>query len=349
MVGCVLVKDESIVGEGFHLAAGRPHAEVEALTSAADSARGATAYVTLEPCAHVGRTPPCTRALIESGIARVVAAVQDPNPKVSGRGFETLRAAGIEVEVGLMAAEARELNRAYFHFHATGRPFVTLKAAMSLDGKIAARSGDSKWITSEASRELVHRLRAQSAAILCGVGTVLADDAMLTARIPNVPRQPLRVVLDSDLRTPPGARIARTASEVPTLIAVARGAAGERAQQLKDQGVEILHLPRDNSGRVLLEPLLEELGRRSITSVLVEGGGETHAAFIEQRLFHRMLWFIAPKLIGGRNAPTSVEGSGVEQIEAAVKLKRLRIRRIGPDLLVETAPESAGEVGPKPA
>ncbi len=341
MVGCVLVKDGSVVGEGYHRAAGLPHAEAEALTAAGAAARRATAYVSLEPCAHVGRTPPCSKALIEAGIQRVVAAVQDPNPAVSGRSAAEFAAAGIRVDAGLMEAEARELNRAFFHFHVTGMPFVTLKAAMSLDGKIATRTGDSKWITSEAARRYVHRLRAQSGAVLCGIGTVLADDSLLTARIPGVPRQPLRVVLDSDLRTPPESRLARTAAEVPTLLAVARGAAGERAQELRALGVEILGLPRDASGRVLLQPLLEELGKRGIISVLVEGGGETHAAFIEQRLFHRMMWFVAPKIIGGRSAPSSVEGTGAEMMEMAARLQRLKVRRIGPDLLIETGPVPA--------
>ena len=341
MVGCVLVRDGKVVGEGYHRAAGLPHAEAEAVAVAGGSARGATAYVSLEPCAHTGRTSPCSRALIEAGIRRVVAAVQDPNPVVAGKGAAELRAAGIEVELGLMEAEARELNRAFFHFHATGMPFVTLKAAMSLDGKIATRTGDSKWITSEAARRYVHRLRAQSGAVLCGIGTVLADDSLLTARIPGVPRQPLRVVLDSDLRTPPESRLARSAGEIPTLIAVARGATGERAQELRAQGVEVLGLPRDASGRVLLQPLLEELGRREVISVLVEGGGETHAAFIEQRLFHRMMWFIAPKLIGGRSAPSSVEGTGAEMMDNAARLERLKVRRIGPDLLIETGPLNA--------
>jgi diaminohydroxyphosphoribosylaminopyrimidine deaminase / 5-amino-6-(5-phosphoribosylamino)uracil reductase len=339
MVGCVIVRAGTVVGEGYHPVAGAPHAEVFALRQAGALARGATAYVTLEPCSHYGRTPPCSLALIEAGVSRVVSAVQDPNPKVAGRGLEQLRQAGVQVEAGLLEADARILNEAFFHFHQTGLPFVTLKAAVSLDGKIATRNGDSKWITCERARAYVHQMRARSGAVLCGVGTVLADDPLLTARLrPAPPRQPLRVVLDTHLRTPPDSRLVRTASEIPTLIATSEEAPEEQARNLVNLSVEILRLPTDIYGQVSLGALLQEMSRRDIISILVEGGGETHASFLTSRLVNRLAWFVAPKLIGGRAAPTSVEGEGARSMAEAVPVTDLRLRRFGPDVLMDGVP-----------
>jgi diaminohydroxyphosphoribosylaminopyrimidine deaminase/5-amino-6-(5-phosphoribosylamino)uracil reductase len=338
MVGCVLVKDGTVVGEGWHPYAGALHAEAFALQSAGEKARGATAYVSLEPCVHFGRTPPCSRALIAAGVARVVAAVTDPNPQVAGQGLAALREAEIAAEVGLLESEARRLNEAFFHFHATGKPFVTLKAAMTLDGKIATRTGDSKWITGARARRYVHRLRAQSGAVLCGVGTVLADDPLLTARLPGMPRQPLRIVLDTHLRTPPDSKLVATARETPVLVATGEAADRKKAALLEAQGVEILRLPADINEQVSLDCLLEEMGRREIISLLVEGGGRTHAAFLEGRHAHRLLWFVAPKLIGGRDAPTSVEGDGAAAMADAVTLTEVRVRRCGPDILIDCVP-----------
>ena len=350
MVGCVIVRDGEVVGEGYHPAAGQPHAEVFALQAAGERARGATAYVTLEPCCHWGRTPPCTDALIAAGVARVVAAATDPNPLVNGRGLEALRVAGIAVSVGTLEAEARRLNEAFVHFHTVGTPFLTLKAAMTLDGKIATYSGDSKWITGEAARRYVHRLRAQSGAVMIGIGTLLADDPLLTARLQQEepPRQPLRIVVDSRLRTPTDAQAVRFAAQSPAdrplLIATTESADRARECALQREGVEILRLPAGEDGRVDLAALCAHLAHRRIISVLVEGGGTLHAALLETRLAHKALFFIAPMLVGGRNAPTPVEGSGVAAISQAIPLDSLRVRRFGTDLAVE----GSIAIGPHP-
>ena len=338
LVGCVIVRDGRLVGEGYHVAAGRPHAEAEALAAAGADARGATAYVTLEPCAHFGRTPPCSQALIRAGVARVVAAVQDPDPRVSGRGLAELREAGVAVEAGLLGEEAERLNAAYFHFQRTGGPHVTLKVAMSLDGKIATHTGESAWITGERARRHVHRIRGQAGAVLVGVGTVLADDPDLSCRLPGTPRQPLRVVADSALRTPPESRLARTARRSPVAVATLPDASPQRARALEEQGVEILRIPADDSGKVSLDGLLAALGARGVASVLVEGGGTIHAAILERRLVHRLLWFIAPRIIGGRDAPTPVEGTGAARMAEVQNLRDVRLRRFWPDLLIEAVP-----------
>jgi diaminohydroxyphosphoribosylaminopyrimidine deaminase/5-amino-6-(5-phosphoribosylamino)uracil reductase len=341
MVGCVLVKDGVAVGEGWHPVAGQPHAEIFALREAGEKAQGATAYVTLEPCSHWGRTPPCAEALLRAGVARVVAATQDSNPRVGGRGLERLRAAGVAVSVGVLEAEARQLNEAFFHFHETGTPFVTLKAAMTLDGKIATRAGDSKWITGPAARRYAHRLRAQSGAVMIGIRTLLADDAQLTARLQGValPRQPLRIVVDSHLRTPPDAQAVRLASEAPgtqpLLIATTEGAPQEPERVLQREGVAILRLPASPNGRVDLTTLCAHLAQREVISVLAEGGGELHAALLAAHLAHKALFFLAPKIVGGRSAPTPVEGEGCAAIAQAVALDALRVRRFGPDLAIE--------------
>src|SRR5579884_852488 len=344
MVGCVLVNEGVVVGEGYHPAAGQPHAEVFALRAAGEGARGATAYVTLEPCCHWGRTPPCTRALIAAGVARVVAATTDPHPRVAGKGLEELRAAGIAVSVGLLEAQARQLNEAFFHYHTVGTPFVTLKAAMTLDGKIATRTGDSRWITGETARRYVHRLRAQSGAVMVGIGTLLADDAQLTARLPGIvlPRQPLRIIVDSRLRTTPEAQAVRLAAQSPVqrplLIATTEAMSDEkraRAEALERQGVEVLRLPATAEGRVDLRCLLASLAQRHIISVLVEGGGALHAALLAANLAQKALFFIAPKIVGGRDAPTPVEGTGVPLMAQAYTLDRLRLRRFRQDVAIE--------------
>jgi diaminohydroxyphosphoribosylaminopyrimidine deaminase / 5-amino-6-(5-phosphoribosylamino)uracil reductase len=339
MVGCVLVRDGVRVGEGYHLVAGGPHAEVNALRAAGNQARGATAYVTLEPCSHFGRTPPCADALIEAGVSRVVAAVTDPNPKVAGTGLKRLRAAGMSVEVGLMAVEAERLNDAFFHFQRTGRPFVIQKAAQTLDGKIATRTGDSRWVTGEKARAFVHRLRARSGAVLVGVGTAIADDPLLTARLPgDSPRQPVRIVLDPHLRLPPNGQLARTARETPTLVVTRHGADPSRSKTLHTCGIEILPWHTDTDDRIELTSLMDELGRREIVSILVEGGATTHAAFLEARLANRLLWFVAPKVVGGREAPSAVGGNGIALMADAIGVDSLRIRRFGPDILLDGTP-----------
>ena len=341
MVGCVIVRDGAIVGEGFHPFAGQPHAEVFALREAGEKAKGATVYVTLEPCSHWGRTPPCADALTSAGVARVVAATTDADPRVRSRGLERLRQAGIAVTVGVLEARARRLNEAFFHFHKTQTPFITLKTAMTLDGKIATATGDSQWITSEASRRYVHLLRAQSGAVLTGIGTALADDPQLTARLPGIelPRQPLRIIVDSHLRTPPtskAAEIARANPDfAPLLIAATESASAEREAALTCPGVEVLRLPADASGRVDLISLREALTKRRIISILTESGGELNAALIAAGLPQKALFFIAPKLLGGRDAPTPLEGAGFARMAQAKPLTSLRSRRFQGDVLLE--------------
>lgn len=341
MVGCVLVRDGVVVGAGYHAYPGQPHAEVVALRAAGATAEGATAYVTLEPCCHWGRTPPCTDALIAAKVARVVAATTDKDPRVGGQGIAKLRDAGIETTVGVLEARARQINEAFFAFHETGQPFVTLKAAMTLDGKIATHTGDSKWITGDRARRYVHQLRAQSGAVLAGVGTVLADDPALTARLPGVslPRQPLRVIVDSRLRTPPESQAVRLAAEsggcAPLLIATTGNADERNLQHLKQNGIEIVQLPATPEGRVDLKALMAHLAARQIISVFVEGGGEIHAALLQEDLAQKVLFFIAPKLIGGRIAPTPIAGQGIARMADAIPLRLLHTRRLGADIALE--------------
>ncbi len=327
-VGCVIVGGHGhIVGEGFHRRAGLPHAEVEALAKAGKRACGGTAYVTLEPCDHTGRTGPCTRALIHAGIARVVAAVGDPNPRVRGRGLRRLRAAGVVVETGLFEEEARELNGGFFSWITTGRPRVTLKAAVSLDGRLAASSGDSRWVSGVESRRMAHRLRNQADAVLVGAATVRVDDPELTARIPGG-RDPLRVILDGKLRIPPTARVVRSGTLVVTSPTAPRAA----ETRLCARGAEVLRLP-GHQGRVDLPALLDELGRRNVLELLVEGGGVVHAAFLAAGLGDRLVLFIAPLLIGAAGVPLIALPGGARMAEAR-RLVAVSTRRLGGDIML---------------
>ncbi|MDR7435519.1 MAG: bifunctional diaminohydroxyphosphoribosylaminopyrimidine deaminase/5-amino-6-(5-phosphoribosylamino)uracil reductase RibD [Armatimonadota bacterium] len=332
MVGAVVVKDGKIVGRGFHQAAGGPHAEVLALEEAGELAKGATLYVTLEPCAHYGRTPPCTEAIISAGIHRVVAPMEDPDPRVRGRGFTRLREAGIQVEVGLLAEEAEQLNAAYLKHRRTGLPLVIVKWAMSLDGKIATPTGESKWITGEEARELVHQMRSRCDAIAVGINTVLRDDPLLTARIPGG-RDPLRVVVDSRLRIPLEAQVITVPSQAATVVATTSQAPMEKIHKLESRGVEVWVLDGPE-GKVDLHRLLEELGRREILSVLVEGGGTLIAGFVEAGLVDRVAAFVAPLIIGG-NGPSPVQGVGVASLAEALHLTKVSIRQVGRDVLIE--------------
>lgn len=334
LVGAVLVRDGEVVGEGFHAVAGGPHAEIEALAAAGERARGATLYLTLEPCVHHGRTPPCVPALATAGIRRAVVAIQDPNPLVSGRGLQALRAAGIEVAVGVLAPEAGAQNRIFFTAMRRGRPHVTLKAAMTLDGKIADREGGSRWITGEAARGLAHRLRSEADAIVVGARTVLCDDPELTVRLDRPwPREPFRVVLDSGARTPPGARLITAGAPARALIAVGAAAPAERIERLQAGGATVIRLP-GRDGRVDPGALLADLFARDVRAVLVEGGGEVHAAFLDAGLVDRVVVFLAPRLLGGRDAPTVIEGRG-RTLQDAVPLGDLSVRKVGRDLLIE--------------
>ena len=332
-VGAVVVRDGRIVGEGRTRPAGQSHAEVVALRQASELARGATLYVTLEPCSHYGRTPPCANAVIAAGIAEVHASIQDPNPQVAGRGLETLRQAGIPVSVGLGSERAEELAAPHAKLVTTGTPLVTLKFAMSLDGKIATRTGDSKWITSEEARRHVHELRARSDAIMAGIGTVIADDPMLTARDEDgapLPSQPLRVIVDSRARISPESAALRQPGH--TLIAVARASREDRAR-LESDRVALFAAP-DPGGRVDLPALMAELGRRRMTSLFVEGGGTLAGSLLDAGLVDRIIAFIAPVIIGGEDAPSPIRGKGAQKMADALRLNSTQISQFGPDLSI---------------
>jgi diaminohydroxyphosphoribosylaminopyrimidine deaminase / 5-amino-6-(5-phosphoribosylamino)uracil reductase len=334
MVGAVVVVGAEIVGAGAHLAAGTRHAEVEALDAAGARARGATLYVTLEPCAHQGRTPPCAPAVIAAGVRRVVIAVEDPDPRVSGRGVAWLRSAGIAVEVGVHAEEAARQNRVFLTAVGAGRPHVTLKVAASLDGRIADGAGESRWITGEASRQRAHRLRAESDAIVVGVGTVLRDDPRLDVRLESAwPREPYRIVLDTRARTPTTARLLKAGRPERALIAVGDDAPADAVRRLEDAGATVVRCPAA-SGRVELHAALAALAAREVRGVLVEGGGIVHGAFADADLVDRVAVFLAPLLLGGREAPSMVAGTG-RALPDAIRLRALEVTRFGDDLLVE--------------
>ena len=337
MVGAVVVKGETVLGQGYHPRAGQPHAEVLALRQAGRKSRGATLYLNLEPCDHYGKTPPCTQAILAARIKRVVAGMKDPNPLVSGKGITRLRRAGVQVQVGVLEKECRELNSAFGKFITTREPFVTLKAAATLDGKVATRSGDSRWISSEASRKYVHRLRQTMDAVMVGIGTVLKDDPLLTARLPGVKRsgQPLRVIVDSRLRIPLNSQVVRTASHYPTLVATTKKASPIKIKRLAGEKLEILVIENDARGRVSLKGLMKELGRRGVVSVLLEGGSTLNASALKEGIVDRLLFFFSPKVIGGQRAPGIIGGEGILGIKEAVPAEIMKIRRIGQDLLIE--------------
>ncbi len=321
LVGAEIVRDGAVVGEGRHQRYGQAHAEVNALAQAGDLARDATLYVTLEPCCHHGKTPPCTDAVLRAGIRRVVAAMADPFPQVGGKGAEILRAAGLIVEVGLCEAEARRLNAPYLKLLTTGRPYVHAKWAMTLDGKIATARGDSKWISNEASRRRVHELRGRMDGIVVGIGTALADDPQLTAR-PAGPRTATRIVLDSQCRLPPNSILARTARETSVLVVTGADAPAERRQGLQALGCEVLSLP---GSRPDVDSLLAELGRRRMTNLLVEGGSGVLGSFLDAGAIDEVHVFIAPRLVGGAEAITPIDGKGVETIGQALRLEMIRV------------------------
>lgn len=342
-VGAVIVKDGRIIGEGFTLPPGQRHAEIGALQQAGEAAWGATLYTTLEPCCIHGRTPPCTRAIIAAGIQKVHLALIDPNPKVAGRGCAELEAAGIDTVVGEEAETAGELCEAFAKHITTGRPFVSVKFAMSLDGKIAAHTGDSQWVTGPEARSLVHQMRRESDAIMVGINTVLADDPLLTARdqsdLPQT-RQPLRVVLDSACRMPPSARMLGEPGK--TLVVATDRAPQERVSRLTATGAEVVQTPAGLDGRVDLGMLLEELGRRDVVSLLVEGGGAVVGSLFDNGLVDKVYVFLAPLIVGGRGAVSPVEGEGVSRMADAWRVECPRIRQVGPDWLIVGYPVAKG-------
>ena len=331
-VGCVLVKDGRVVSRGWTQPGGRPHAETEALARAGAAALGATAYVTLEPCCHWGKTPPCAEALIAAGVKRVVAAVQDPNP-IAGGGLTRLRKAGIAVELGTEAAEAAEINAGFFQRVRLGRPLVTLKLATSLDGRIATANGTSRWITGSPARERAHLLRATHDAIMVGTGTAIADDPELTCRLPGLAqRSPVRIVLDRQLRMPRAARMFAEAGRIPTWVLTL--ASGDRARQqaLRDAGVTVIEAPPDEAGRIDLTAALGHLGERGLTRLLVEGGGHLAAALLRLGLVDRLAWFHAPLLLGG-DAIQAIAALGLDAVADAPRFDRLSTEPVSDDVL----------------
>ena len=332
LVGAVIVRDGRIVAEGWHRKAGTPHAEIHALNMAGELARGATVYVSLEPCAHYGRTGPCARALVEAGVSRVVVAMTDPNPKVAGKGIAILQEAGIEVTTGVLEQEARQLNEVFLKWMTTGLPFVALKTAMTLDGKIATAAGQSQWITNEASRYETHRLRDIYDGILVGINTALADNPSLTTRLKEYQgRNPVRIVVDSRARLPLTAKLV-TDGAARTIVAVTEQASAERVEALRSAGVEII--VAGSSNHVDMQSLMEQLGAMKISSVLVEGGGSVNFSLLQAGLVDRVYAFIAPKLVGGRDALTPVEGEGFQELDRAVELENIQLRQLGSDVLL---------------
>jgi diaminohydroxyphosphoribosylaminopyrimidine deaminase/5-amino-6-(5-phosphoribosylamino)uracil reductase len=338
-VGCVIVaggeRDGRVLGRGWTQPGGRPHAETEALARAGSAAKGATAYVTLEPCAHHGKTPPCADALVKAGVARVVVATADRDPRTADKGIATLRAAKIDVVENVLAAEATELNAGFFMRLAQGRPLVTLKLATSLDGRIATASGESQWITGERSRARAHLMRAEHDAILIGAGTAIADDPLLTCRLPGMEhRSPIPIVVDGGRRVPASARLFKAARDRKTILATrAPDAAGTKSlAALADSGVEILELPEDSPGHVDLAAMLRALGDKGLTRVMVEGGGGMGAALLRLGLVDRIVWFRAPILLGGEGIP-AVAGLELAKLADAPAFERTGLETLGDDLL----------------
>ena len=331
MVGAVIVRDGRVIGQGWHTRYGALHAEREALKNCTESPRGAAMYVTLEPCCHHGKQPPCTDAILEAGIARVIVGSGDPNPLVAGKGLDILHRNGVEVETGVLKDECDAVNRVFFHFIQTKRPYVVMKYAMTMDGKIATRTGASQWITGEATRQRVHQDRHRYTAIMAGVGTVLADDPLLTCRMEGG-KNPVRIICDSHLRTPLDSQIVRTAREVPTILACTDGA---RRAPYEAAGCRVFVLP-ERDGHVDLPALMERLGGENIDSVLLEGGGTLNWAALESGVVQRVQAYIAPKLFGGAAAKSPVGGLGVEAPAGAIRLKNSTVIRIGDDFLIES-------------
>ncbi len=332
MVGAILVKKDEVVGEGYHAKAGEAHAEIIALQRAKEDAKGATLYINLEPCTHYGKTPPCAPQVIKAGVKRVVIGMEDPNPLVRGKGIKTLKKAGLDVEVGILERECRRLNEAFCKYILEKEPFVILKVAATLDGKIATRGGESKWISGEDSRRFVHKLRDQVDGVLVGIGTILRDDPMLTTGIKGG-RDPYRIVLDSRLKIPEEARVI---GDFPARVVIVATelAPEEKIDRLAKKGVRIMTLP-SKEGKVDVKLCLSKLGEIGITSLLVEGGGQINGSFLDEGLIDKLLLFLSPKLIGDHKAPGIFGGGGVSSLQEAIPLKEMKVKRIGEDMLLE--------------
>lgn len=345
LVGAVIVRDGEIIGEGYHECYGQLHAERNAIANAkkrGNSLEGSTIYVTLEPCCHYGKTPPCTEAIIEEKIARVVVGSDDPNPLVSGKGFQMLREKGIEVIPHFLKEECDAMNHVFFHYIRTGTPYVAMKYAMTMDGKIACYTGDSKWVTGEKSRAHVQTLRNHYKGIMAGIGTVLADDPMLNCRIEGG-RDPIRIIADSHLRIPMDSQLVRTAGQQPLIVACLPDADEEKAAQLQEKGVEVLRIPgvttaditEEQKEVISLPVLMKELGARKIDGILLEGGGQLNESALQAGIVDRIYCYIAPKIFGGAQAKTPVEGQGLTRAADAWQFKRIGMQEFGQDILLE--------------
>ena len=332
MVGAVIVKDNQIIGRGYHHHYGGNHAEINAFQNARESVNGATLYVTLEPCCYYGKTPPCVEAIIRNNIDKVIIGTLDPNPQVNGRGVEILRQHGIETKVGVLEAECRDLNEAHFKYMSTGLPLVTLKFAQTLDGRIATASGDSRWISGQKFRRLAHQLRATSDAVMVGIDTVLADDPQLTVRLVKG-RNPTRVILDTRLRIPLDAEVIRNREVAPTIIAATSRADEKKLARLREMGIEVMVIKEDEAGEVDLRHLLSVLGERGISSVLVEGGAGVITSLLRQNLADKVIIAIAPKIMG--KGIEAVGELNISEVSQVLKLSFRKIYRRGEDLVIE--------------
>jgi diaminohydroxyphosphoribosylaminopyrimidine deaminase/5-amino-6-(5-phosphoribosylamino)uracil reductase len=334
LVGAVIVKDDQIIGEGYHEKYGDHHAEVNAFNNATASVEGATMYVTLEPCSHYGNTPPCAKAIVEKKIKKVIVGMVDPNPLVAGRGIKMMRDAGIEVKTGVLSDEVKKVNEIFLKYIQDNRPYCIMKTAMTLDGKIATKTGDSKWISNTSSRRFSHEIRNRVSGILVGINTVLNDDPRLTTRLDRRSTDPIRIILDSKARIPLDAKVLTVASDSGVIVATTEKANDEKIEKLKSLGVEIIKTPlKDN--RVDLDYLINTLGERSIDSLLIEGGGTVNFSFLKERLVDKIYSFIAPKIIGGREALTPVEGDGFDTIDEGIELKDVSVQDYYGDVLIE--------------
>ncbi len=335
LVGAVIVKDNKIISEGYHEKYGDAHAEINALNDAVESVAGATMYVTLEPCSHFGKTPPCVESIMEKEIKKVVIAMEDPNPLVAGRGIKILRENGIEVVTGILEDKAKKLNEIFIKFITTDLPFCTLKTAMTLDGKIATFTGDSRWITNQESREYVHRLRHEHSAIMVGIGTVLADDPLLTTRLENFNgRNPIRIIVDTKGSIPLNAKVLQCDENTKTVVATTDAADSEKLKNIEKTGAEIIITPSENS-KVDLSYLMRALGENKIDSVLLEGGSSLNYSALQERIVDKVISFTAPKIIGGDSSKTPVGGEGIPYIKDAIYLNDTSIRKFGDDVMIE--------------
>ncbi|MDP4145994.1 MAG: bifunctional diaminohydroxyphosphoribosylaminopyrimidine deaminase/5-amino-6-(5-phosphoribosylamino)uracil reductase RibD [Bacillota bacterium] len=335
MVGAVIVKNEEIVGEGYHEYYGGPHAEINALVMAGEKAKGADIYVTLEPCSHYGKTPPCAKALVAAGVKRVVIAMVDPNPMVAGKGIQILKENGIEVVTGVLEKEAKKLNEIFIKYITKKLPFVVMKTASTLDGKIATVTGESRWISGEKSREYVHQLRNNLMGIMVGIGTILADDPLLTTRLKDEEgKSPAAIIADSNLRIPLNSKILDTVRDRKIIIGTTESADKNKIEQLQGLGVEIIVTP-DLEGKVDLKYLMKEAGSLGIDSILLEGGSTLNFSALKQGIVDKVMCFIAPKLLGGKTAKTSVEGEGINSLSDVINITDMTSTQIGEDILVQ--------------